>query len=434
MLDGKRPKECEYCWKVEDISDDQVSDRVFKSIIFEDEELKKCATVHKTDNVNLKTLEIAFDANCNFACSYCNASFSTSWQRDIKEKGPYQNLVSDGSKVFQQDGSWVKQFKKSEVNPYTQAFWNWWPELSKTIKELRITGGEATISPEFWKLTEWWKQNPNSNIRFAVNSNLGIVDQKLNDLIDASININHFLLYSSCEATGTQAEYIRDGLDWNNWKLAVDRMLTEGEVEEFHVMMTINFLCLYSITDFLDYCNDLKEKYGRFFGVCSLNILRFPSFMSPGTLPLDMRLERANHIERWLDSVKANILMHDFERDGIKRLITYLREVEAPHSETSSIESRQRDVKTFFTQYDARRPDKNFKEAFPQLADWYESIPETNTELLKKPDFGSVGSKPVGAKELFKRAKVEGWVLDPESSNPGSQNYEKSREEKKEKK
>ena len=43
----------------------------------------------------MKTLEIAFDANCNFACSYCNASFSTQWQNDIKKNGAYQNLVSD---------------------------------------------------------------------------------------------------------------------------------------------------------------------------------------------------------------------------------------------------------------------------------------------------------------------------------------------------
>ena len=31
----------------------------------------------------------------SFACSYCNPAFSSTWVRDIKQKGPYQNLVSD---------------------------------------------------------------------------------------------------------------------------------------------------------------------------------------------------------------------------------------------------------------------------------------------------------------------------------------------------
>jgi hypothetical protein len=34
MLDGVRPKGCEYCWKIEDIGRDNISDRVYKSVIY----------------------------------------------------------------------------------------------------------------------------------------------------------------------------------------------------------------------------------------------------------------------------------------------------------------------------------------------------------------------------------------------------------------
>ena len=35
MLDGERPKkECEYCWKVEDIGPKMFPDRVYKSVIY----------------------------------------------------------------------------------------------------------------------------------------------------------------------------------------------------------------------------------------------------------------------------------------------------------------------------------------------------------------------------------------------------------------
>lgn len=373
MLSGIRPNECEYCWKIEDLGPDKISDRVFKSVIYSNEDINKCSTVYKdVENSELKTLEIAFDSNCNFGCSYCNASFSTTWQTDIKTHGSYENLTSDGGSVYSQDGSWTKLFKKDDHNPYVEAFWDWWPDLSKTLTELRITGGEATMSPDFWKLVDWWKENGKDlDIQFAVNSNLGIKDSLLDRLIDATHSFKKFSLYSSCETVGAQAEYIRDGLVWDDWKLAVEKMITHGKLVDFNVMMTINALSLFKITDFLDYCNDLKEKYGRFYGVCSLNILRFPSFMSASTLPINIRLERADHIEKWLSNVTTD--MHEFEKDSVRRLISYLREIDSPHSNTSSIESRQRDFKNFYVQYDKRRS-KNFVETFPELRDWYENI------------------------------------------------------------
>ena len=82
MLDGTRPKECEYCLKIEDMEKDSdgnrpVSDRTFKTVIYSDEDIERIATADTSDDVNLKTLEIAFDRTCQFACSYCNPAFST---------------------------------------------------------------------------------------------------------------------------------------------------------------------------------------------------------------------------------------------------------------------------------------------------------------------------------------------------------------------
>ena len=87
MQCGERPRECEYCWKMEDMEKNAVSDRTFKSIIYTDEQLQTAYEADYNDNTNLKTFEIAFDRVCNLACSYCNASFSTTWAKDIKNNG-----------------------------------------------------------------------------------------------------------------------------------------------------------------------------------------------------------------------------------------------------------------------------------------------------------------------------------------------------------
>ena len=427
MMEGVRPKECEYCWKIEDLGKDKVSDRVYKSVIYTDEELKEAKeTMGYTEDVDLKTLEIAFDANCNFGCSYCNASFSTTWQKDVKTKGPYQNLVSDGAAAFQHDGSHAMPYgRKNEGNPYVEAFWKWWEaELQFSLRELRVTGGEPSMSPDFWKLMDWWKKNPDCKVPFAVNSNLGQKKALLDALIDVSHSFKDFTIYTSNEAVGLQAEYIRFGLVWETWLKNMYRVNEEANVKSVNVMMTINALCLFSITEFLDEMLKLKAKFGSQAAVLSFNILRFPSFQSIVTLPEEIRKERAEHIEAWLDKnwdEGKNGFM-DYERDGLLRLIDYIKKVETGHEFTSSLESRERDWKSFYSQYDIRRK-KDFKKAFPTLALWYDSIPETNLAPLTKLVDGDDAKSNRYVEGVLKQAKDEGWVLNPQWNNPGSQDY-----------
>ena len=426
MQQGERPKECEYCWKVEDLGPKNVSDRVYKTVIYTEDQLAEASKMDWQDDVNLKTLEIAFDQNCNYACSYCNASFSTTWQNDIRKNGAYQNLVSDGARAFQQDGKWAMPYgKNNKGNPYVDAFFKWWEsDLQYTLQELRVTGGEATMSQDFWRLLEWWQKNKDCNVRFAVNSNLGSKPELIDRLAKESHAFKEFDIYTSNESFGGHAEYIRDGLIWETWLGNIHKMMNEGNVRELHMMMTINALCLFSITDFMDEMIRLKETYGQFAPAMSFNILRFPSFQSPVTLPTDIKKRLADNLETWLENVgKKHELFFDMEQDGVSRLINYLREVQVGHQHTSSIESRERDFKSFYTQYDIRR-NKSFVKTFPKdIVKWYESIPMTDLEKVQELVDGDSTKGNTMAKELKERSEKEGWVLNPQGPNPGSQEY-----------
>lgn len=433
MLIGERPTECEYCWKVEDLGKDKVSDRVYKSIIYSNEDLLKAKEVYAAEgDVDLKTLEIAFDANCNFACSYCNPSFSTTWATDIKTHGPYNNLVSDGAGAFQQDGSWAQPYGiKNEGNPYVAAFMQWWEnDLQHSLQELRITGGEATMSQDFWKLMDWWENNPECNVQLAVNSNLGAKPQLIERLAQVSHKMKHFHLYTSNEAVGSHAEYIRDGMDYKKWFTNLEYMLEHGNLKGLHVMMTINSLCLFSITEFMDEMLALREKYkgktsaGNQICIMSFNLLRFPSFMSIVTLPKEIRNNLAEKIQKWLDSKEhlINNLIHEHERQGILRTISYIKEIDVGHYATSSIESRQRDFKTFFSQYDVRRG-KSFTDSFPELAEWYNTLPITQLGKETKLIDGDSTKGWKHIEELTTKAIREGWISKPKQSNPGSQDF-----------
>jgi organic radical activating enzyme len=310
MLAGDRPAGCEYCWKIEDMATDAVSDRVYKSKIYPIKALDEAYQTPYNEDVNLRTLEIAFDRTCQFACSYCNPAFSSTWVNDIRKHGGYANLVSDGRNHFTHTHDSSQLYRFGETNPYVEAFFAWWEsDLHRTLQELRITGGEPLMSGETWKLIDWFKTNQGrSQTRLAINSNLGMDRIKLQEFIERVQDIPHLEIYTSCEATGSAAEYIRDGLDYDLWMHNVQELL-----------------------------------------------------------------EHRNCLIMWEESVDNRSACQEFELNHVRRLIDYLKIVKTPHSDTFDMPKLHNDFRQFFDQYDVRR-NKNFSNTFPNLKEWYQSL------------------------------------------------------------
>jgi organic radical activating enzyme len=375
MLAGERPPGCEYCWKIEDMGVDAISDRVYKSKIYPIEALDQAYRTPVDQDVNLRTLEIAFDRTCQFACSYCNPAFSSTWAKDIKNNGPYESLVSDGRNHFTHEHNSAQLYRFGESNPYVEAFFAWWEsDLHKTLQELRITGGEPTMSGELWKLIDWFKTNKGrSQTRLAINSNLGMDRLKLLEFIEKTRDLPHLEIYTSNEAYGTQAEYIRDGLDYDLWMHNVQELLEHDHIRAVHVMCTINALCLDSLDTFLDQLVRLKQVYGRERVNFTLNILRFPSFQSPLVLPESLLIYYRNRLIVWQLKHQKENYMHEHEINHMSRLIDYLDRVKTPHSDTFERPKLHNDFKQFYTQYDSRR-EKNFSATFHTLRDWYNQL------------------------------------------------------------
>ena len=376
MQHGEKPSGCDYCWKIEGMDKNAISDRVYKTVIYSDEDLDHAYRTPASEDFDLQTLEIAFDRTCQFACSYCNPAFSSTWVKDIKQHGAYTNLVSDGRNHFTHAHNSSQLYRYGETNPYVEAFHKWWEsDLHRTLKELRITGGEPLMSAETWRLIEWFKTNKGkSTTRLAINSNLG-TDVDVDRLL-ATIDGVKVDLYTSNEAVGVQAEYIRDGLVWQDWCNNVERLLQSYKFRGIHVMCTINALCLDSLSQFLEVVMNWKLEYGKDAINFSLNILRFPSFQSLTVLPKDIRQNYAGDLygfsNRWGRGSRFDLL-HEFEQNQLDRLIDYVDVVQKPHEEAMSQTILQRDFKNFYQQYDARRG-KDFCATFPDLANWYNTL------------------------------------------------------------
>ena len=369
MQCGERPAGCEYCWKIEDMGPEHISDRVYKSQIYTDQELQTAFTEDQETDVDLITLEISFDRTCNFACSYCNPAFSTTWVKDLKNNGGYTDLVSDGRNHFTHSHDSNQLFGLNEYNPYVEAFFKWWDsDLHITLRELRITGGEPIMSPELWKLLDWFKKEDNtSDCSIVINSNLGGKPELIDRLVEARTHLPSLDVYTSCESTGVKAEYIRDGLDFNYWWDNLVRLHEAGI--DTHCMMTINALCLHTLPALISKILAKRTELNtNRFAIISLNILRFPSFQSALVLPRDIKISCSNQLKELI-----NQDMHEFERGQIKRLIEYLQVINTPHNEAFEMPKLHNDFKQFYQQYDVRR-NKNFETTFPELNDWYTTL------------------------------------------------------------
>jgi len=381
MLKGERPSECGYCWKIEDLNKEYFSDRHYKtSDNWAWDRFEEIAKSNPQDNVYPSYLEVSFSNACNFACAYCSPEISSKWMEDVKQNGPYP----DGAHNL----NYLKKigkmpYKNNEHNPYVEAFWKWFPEVLPHLKVLRITGGEPTMSKDLWKLFDYIKEHPQPQLDIAINTNLGVPNvliERLKENINAiENNVKQIDIYTSIESIGEQAEYARDGLDYNQWLLNVHDMLSNTKCK-VAIMTTINILSLPTFNKFIIKLMELRSKYNVRLEdnrvPLSINIMHWPQNLQCTLLNNEDRNMYADAIEsnckKWL---KSTLKTEKFGRiyleewDQIQRLCDYLR------SNQPAIEQRSKFVR-YIQAYDKRR-NKNFTNIFPEystlLKDWQDA-------------------------------------------------------------
>ncbi|MGZ3692425.1 MAG: twitch domain-containing radical SAM protein, partial [Pseudobdellovibrio sp.] len=162
MISGERPTECEYCWNIEDISPDTVSDRIIKSSAkYSLNQLDQIVSAPDSKRFNPRYVEVSFSNACQFKCSYCSANYSSSWAEELDKFGPYSTYSGQGhNKTFVE-----------EENPYVRSFWDWWPDLKKDLHTFRITGGEPLLSSSTFKVLENLIEHPEPKLNLSINSN-----------------------------------------------------------------------------------------------------------------------------------------------------------------------------------------------------------------------------------------------------------------------
>jgi len=351
MLMGKRPSGCSYCWDIEDAGG--ISDRRIKSKSL----MTKVKWYKKAELASTPVqLEIAFDRTCNLQCAYCGPTFSSKWVNDIKQ-GPYQNLITENRYTI------LEEVIAKEDNPYVDAFFAWWPELEKTLKILRITGGEPLMSPNFWKFIDFVNA---SGFEGELHINTNLINHKgeVDKLIDRTKNLK-VMIHTSMESGFAQAEYVRAGFSQDIWMDNVTKIMTKTKWV-LNVTTAVSSFTVWNYIDYLSIMLMLKRMYGKKRIEITCNFVYYPAFMRVDLIPQDKRALLAMVVMDWLGRQRKYLNKHEIEQ--VQRFIIIVG-----GSEQSINPDALKDLKTFVPQYD-KRTGRSYTWLDNRFVEWYESI------------------------------------------------------------
>jgi organic radical activating enzyme len=346
MLNGGKPKECSYCWEVEDLG--LISDRQTLAAQFfkHDNKIDLKAVQAGTSYVYPKYLELSFTNKCQMACSYCGPVFSTTWEKEIEEHGPYK-LTNLYNQIHT---------PQIEDSPYVKKFWKWFPKAYEHLFVLRVTGGEPLLDKNTYKLLQYVKDNPKEGLTFHCNSNLMVTENRVKKYIELVKDIPDAKLYVSIDSWGKQAEYIRHGLDINHFENNLHKVLGSGL--QVGIMNTFNFLSIHNTEEFIYKMAELKNIYGN------LITVDMPYMTEP--FHLSAQISDDTHISNMENSLKLMETYPQFSQGEIEKFRKTVGWITANRFKNEELTKHRKDFWIFTKEHDKRRK-TNFEETFPGL-------------------------------------------------------------------
>jgi organic radical activating enzyme len=356
MLSGIRPSECDYCWRIED--QNNISDRITKSFNSWSRPFFNKIVKEGSELDIPKYIEVSFDNTCNLKCSYCGPQYSSKWVEELERYGEWPESVNH-----------YKQYNiihNNEDNPYTEAFWLWFPEVYKNLDTFRITGGEPLLSKNTFKVLDYIVEHPNKELNLSINSNLSVPKTLIDMLVNKlkNVKVKTITIHASCDTYGKAAEYSRHGLDYNNWISNCKYILKEIPNVKLDIMVTYNVFCVTTFIDFLKDINVLKQKplFSRQRVNVSISYLRGPDQLAFWVLPTEF----VSCIKNQLTYMKNNSFTKT-EINQLSRLIPLFDSID-----DNQRHELQHKFKIFVDEHDKRR-NTNFIQNVPTLTEFYKS-------------------------------------------------------------
>jgi MoaA/NifB/PqqE/SkfB family radical SAM enzyme len=260
MIDGRRPIECEGCWRDEDAgleSKRQYENKRWAHII---DQLEKTSFIKRP---NYRYIELRLGNVCNNACLTCNSYSSSKWYPDEKK--------------ISKDLPWfvlrpVENFKWFE----DPEFYDELTKYSEGVEEIYINGGEPTlIKAHFRYLQNLIDNGTAQKVHLVYSLNMMDIPDNLIELWKSFMKVT---VNASIDDYDIRNYYIRYPTQWDETVTSIEKLNKVDNVY-WHVTQTVSILNILN----LDVLNTwLETNYNK---IPHHNYVLYPDYLSLAALP-----------------------------------------------------------------------------------------------------------------------------------------------------
>jgi hypothetical protein len=325
--------------------------------------------LNNTDSTGFTTMKpVSYDYRisnlCNFKCRMCGEQLSSSWET---EKIKYNKIDFKKDKwLVPETRQQISVFQKTVLEEELQHAVN-----NNTIEEIYWVGGEPLMMERHWTIMDQLvKSGQSKNVIVRYNTNLSKITYKEYDLYKLLPHFKRVNICASIDGVGDVGEYIRTGLDWNQWldNFKKGMFLIEQFGDDALVFdVTLTTPGLFDLKQLFDIVTELNVK-----SYLKITFAFDPSIpMSPLILPRDILKKTVTDLLEYIEPrlTFKNKIYKDVLLDLLKRQ-TF--EEQWPDS---AKDGARRAKKTVMFLESARTQELTFEEILPNYAkDWWKNI------------------------------------------------------------
>ena len=234
MLAGETLPECEVC------NDKLLNTSVYRSYFDSLFGHKYLQAVESTDATGYTTMkpvswDYRFSNLCNFKCRMCGDMLSSSWESEQRQHNMINYANPKNTWMVPEVKKQIEKFQSEKIEA----------EFNQAVEEHRVeevywVGGEPLMYEQHWRYMKRIIDLGDGKTVYArYNTNLSRISYKGIDLFDHIISgLRDWQVCASLDGTGEIGEYIRTGLDYDQWLANFRRGC---EVQSHRRQMRIDF-------------------------------------------------------------------------------------------------------------------------------------------------------------------------------------------------
>lgn len=283
MLNGKKSKICEFCYKHEEAGPHSFRNYSKEQFGKRFDELVPLTQEDGTLPVfKMHYFDIRFSNICNFKCRTCGSEFSSQWATEMQK-----NFDKNHPILIHADNNKGELLR--EVLTHVEH-----------IDLAYFAGGEPLITDEHYVMLEEMIRLKRTDIVLRYNTNASNIKYKKYDILDLWKHFDRVEVSCSIDHYGERAEWLRKGTDWGKVE---SNLLQFRKLDfiEFQLNTVFSLFNYPMIGEFYDYLTD-KNIIRKDDWYHSLYLAVHPSYYCAKSLPKELKTIAGEKARKWVSA------------------------------------------------------------------------------------------------------------------------------------